>query len=150
MEGRAATIIRSDFCNPAVFFVQVLIAAGNTGDAVVRALIKLLDARHGIFQNAVDTFGAFIFTGAVFRDLKHARFGQIQQFFAAAALRIITCVGDFIGDSDHLSHHRTFTHDVSISADIRRAGGVFRHFRQVGEPACGFQLAFFAPVTLTG
>ncbi|MNC56073.1 hypothetical protein D3C75_1056430 [compost metagenome] len=108
------------------FLVEIVIAGIYAGNTVVRLLIELLDTGDGIFQNTFDAFGAFIFAGTVFRDLEYPGFGQIEQIFATAALRIVTRIGDFVGDGDHFTDYRTFTHDVGISTNVGRTWGVFR------------------------
>ncbi|SQI45944.1 Uncharacterised protein [Serratia plymuthica] len=132
------------------FLVEILIAGVYPGNAVVRLLIQLLDTRNGVFQNTLDAFRAFIFTGAIFRDLEYPRFGQVEQIFAAAALRIITGVGDLVGYRDHFAHDRSFTHDVGISTDVGGTWGVFRQLGQIGETAHRIQFAALLGAIRTG
>ncbi len=53
---------------------------------------------------------------------------------------IVTGIGDLIRHRDHLAHYRAFAHDIRIGTDVRRAGGVFRQLRQIGESTRHIQL----------
>ncbi|SYL11021.1 Uncharacterised protein [Klebsiella pneumoniae] len=107
----------------------------------MRLGIKFFDLLNGFFQNRLDPLPTFIFIGTVFGDLEHAGFRQIEQILTGTPLRIVTGIGDLIGDRNHIADHRTFTDDISISINVRRTWRIFRKFCQIGKTTDIFQLA---------
>ena len=91
----------------------------------MRLLEQLFDTGNGGVEDVGDIFGAFVFVGAAFGDFEDAGLGKVEQVFTGATLRIKTRFGDLIRHRDHLADNGAFTHDVSISADVRRTWRVF-------------------------
>ena len=110
----------------------------------MRLLEQLFDTGDGGIKHIGDVFRPFVFIGPAFGDFENPGFGEIEQIFAGSPLRVEAGFGDLVGHRNHLAHHRAFAHDVSIGADVRRAGRVFGQFGQVGEAADAVQL----PLTL--
>ena len=107
----------------------------------MRLLEQLFDTGDGGVEDIGDVFRPFVFIGPTFSDFKDAGLGEIEQIFTGSPLRVEAGLGDLIGHRDHLAHDRAFAHDVGIGADVRRAGGIFGQFRQIGKAAHAVQLS---------
>ncbi len=66
IDGRAATMIKSDGCKPAGFFVEIVITGVYSGNAIVWLLKQLLNTRHGCVEHIGDVLRPFVFVCTTF------------------------------------------------------------------------------------
>ena len=106
----------------------------------MRLLEQLFDTRNGCVEHVGNVFRAFVFIGAAFRDFKDAGLGEIEQILTGAPLRIKTRIRNFMGDGNHVAHHRTFANNIRIGADVRGTWRIFGEFSQIRKTADAVQL----------
>ena len=106
---------------------------GNVGGIVT--VVQFLNAFDHLGEQGIDVLKAGLAAKATLGNGKHLGLGLIKQLFWVAAKRRECITGNFIAGSHQLAQNGSVAHDLGITPDVRRRGGICSQFAQVSESA---------------
>ncbi len=112
-------------------------AGGNTDDGFI-GLEQLIDLVDRFLQHHIDGLRTTLLV-ALLGNTKHLALRLVQQIGGTAAFRVKRCIGNFVGNADHLPQYGALPYDFGVGFDVAGTGGVLGKLRQIGHTTAIFQ-----------